>query len=123
MNIRLDCIVIDVPDLALASRFYQTLLGFTETYADEVWVSLSRADLPVRLGLQYEPDYKAPDWPSGDHGQMLHLDFTVDDVPAAVAFAESLGATKAAEQFMQTGVTMLDPFGHPFCLLPDESGD
>lgn len=123
MNIKLDCIVIDVPDLKKGSAFYRALLGLTEAYADEAWVSLESRDLPLRLGLQHEPDYAPPAWPlPAGHGQMLHLDFLVADVPAAVAYCERLGATKAADQFMETGVTMLDPFGHPFCLLPDNEG-
>ena len=48
---------------------------------------------------------------------MEHLDFAVDDLPAAVARAVSLGARVADEQFTQDWTVMLDPEGHPFCLL------
>ena len=47
----------------------------------------------------------------------MHFDFQVPNVPEAVAYAESIGARKAAEQYGgEDFVTMLDPDGHPFCL-------
>jgi hypothetical protein len=47
----------------------------------------------------------------------LHLDIQVEDLVAATAFAQSLGA-RAAEFQPQADVrVMLDPDGHPFCLF------
>jgi hypothetical protein len=47
----------------------------------------------------------------------LHLDVAVDDLPAAVARAERLGARPASYQPQELVRVMLDPAGHPFCLF------
>ena len=47
---------------------------------------------------------------------MLHLDFEVTDLPAAVAHAVELGAREAAFQPQDDVRVLLDPAGHPFCL-------
>jgi hypothetical protein len=51
---------------------------------------------------------------------MMHLDFEVDDLDAAVAHAVELGAEEAAFQPQNNVRVLLDPAGHPFCLY---SGD
>jgi hypothetical protein len=52
---------------------------------------------------------------------MMHLDFQVDDMDAAVAHALELGAEEAEHQPQEDVRVMLDPAGHPFCLYTDES--
>ncbi len=47
----------------------------------------------------------------------LHLDFQVEDLPAAVARAEALGARQADHQPQDDVRVLLDPDGHPFCLF------
>lgn len=52
---------------------------------------------------------------------MVHLDFSLQDMDAAVQFAMSLGANKPSTQYRQPEwvpqrITLLDPEGHPFCL-------
>lgn len=47
---------------------------------------------------------------------MLHLDFEVEDLEAAVQDACELGAREAGYQPQETVCVMLDPVGHPFCL-------
>ena len=58
-------------------------------------------------------------WPplAGRQQMQLHLDIAVDDLPAGVARAGSLGAAEAAEQPQDDVRVMLDPAGHPFCLF------
>ena len=54
------------------------------------------------------------------HWTPVHLDFTVDDITAAVERAVSAGALLADEiQSYRWGylATLSDPFGHGFCLL------
>lgn len=46
----------------------------------------------------------------------MHLDVQVDDLDAAVADAESLGAELAQTQPQANVRVMLDPDGHPYCL-------
>ena len=59
-------------------------------------------------------------WQAGKQGQMLHLDFYVDNLEEAVRHALSLGARLAGEQYFKTSRTLIDPAGHPFCLDTDE---
>jgi hypothetical protein len=47
---------------------------------------------------------------------MLHLDFEVDDLAAASAYAVELGAAVPAHQPNPNVVVHLDIAGHPFCL-------
>jgi hypothetical protein len=47
---------------------------------------------------------------------MMHLDFEVVDLAAAVAHALELGAEEAQFQPQDTVRVLLDPAGHPFCL-------
>jgi len=74
------------------------------------------------LATQISPDYVPPTWPNADGKQqmMLHLDFEVDDLEAAVAHAEELSAQQAAFQPQNHVRVMLDPAGHPFCLYMGE---
>jgi len=60
-----------------------------------------------------------PVWPeeSGKQQKQMHFDFMVDDLPAAVAEAVRLGATKTAGQCgVSHAAILLDIAGHPFCL-------
>ena len=50
--------------------FYRALVGGEITYADDDWVNL-RDGGNVLLNFQGAPDYRAPDWPSGEHGQQF----------------------------------------------------
>lgn len=49
---------------------------------------------------------------------MAHLDFHVADVEEGVKTALSCGATLSEIQFDDRWRVMLDPAGHPFCILP-----
>jgi hypothetical protein len=47
---------------------------------------------------------------------MMHLDFEVVDLAAAVAHARELGAEEATVQPQENVRVLLHPAGHPFCL-------
>lgn len=51
---------------------------------------------------------------------MMHLDFQVSDLEAAVGHALELGAQEAADQPQTSLRVLLDPAGHPFCLYLEE---
>jgi hypothetical protein len=51
---------------------------------------------------------------------MLHLDFQVRDLAAAVDEAVSLGAVLAEVQPNSTVRVLFDPAGHPFCLSTND---
>jgi hypothetical protein len=70
------------------------------------------------LAIQREATYVRPVWPAADGAQqmMMHLDFEVVDLDAAVAHALQLGAELPDFQPQEDVRVMLDPAGHPFCL-------
>ena len=95
--------------------FYTQLLDLTlQGGEDGPFVFLSGKDL--RILLQPLPDYLPPTWPGNERGKQVHLDLGVRDLPAAVAYAKSIGAVESAQQYSQNWHVMLDPAGHPFCL-------
>ena len=120
MNIKLHGIVIDVPNMEKTPAFYEKLLGWKRLFEDDEWTQIGDESGTHSVGFQADLDYVAPSWPEATegHGQMMHLDFLVDDLDKAVERALSLGAAKAKAQFMgDHGMTLLDPDGHPFCLV------
>ena len=72
--------------------------------------------------FQQADDYKRPAWPSVDgfQQQMLHLDFYVKavDFESEVSRAISYGAVPADVQLSESWKVLIDPAGHPFCIIP-----
>ena len=81
-------------------------------------MKLTPPDGGTGMSFQSEPAYTPPTWPStrADQQMMLHPDFEVADLPAAVDHALGCGATLAAYQPEDDTRVLLDPAGHPFCL-------
>jgi catechol 2,3-dioxygenase-like lactoylglutathione lyase family enzyme len=106
------------PDAGALARFYAGLLGWAVKKEEPGWVMLAAPDGGRELYFHGDEAYRPPVWPSRpDRQQMMsHLEIQADDVPAAVAFAESLGARQAEFQPQDDVRVMLDPDGHPFCL-------
>ena len=114
--VRFDIVALDTPDPPRLSAFYCALLGWTVERADEDWITISGGS-GARLAFQLAPDHVPPTWPDPAVPQQVHLDLAVDDLAAASAFAESLGARRVSGPEVQEGfVVLLDPSGHPFCL-------
>jgi catechol 2,3-dioxygenase-like lactoylglutathione lyase family enzyme len=114
--VRFDVVALDTPDPPRLSAFYCALLGWTVERADEDWITISGGS-GARLAFQLAPDHVAPTWPDPAVPQQIHLDLAVDDLAAASAYAESLGARRLSGPGVQEGfVVLLDPSGHPFCL-------
>jgi catechol-2,3-dioxygenase len=115
----LKTVVLDAPDIAGLSAFYQALAGWTERYADDEWVTLTTPD-GWRIGLQAATDHVRPQWPDQAHPQQAHLDLRMPDIEAGAARAVELGATRLATN--DTWITLADPAGHPFdlCLKPED---
>ena len=76
------------------------------------------ADGVAYLAIQSCRDYVRPAWPNAPAAQqmMMHLDFEVVDLEAAVAHALELGAEEAHVRPQEYVRVLLDPAGHPFCL-------
>ena len=116
-GITLGNVMVDCYDDNRLWDFYAELLG---------WEKCVLYDLPAvrsQEGIVFlfirEEGYRPPVWPEEAEKQQkqMHFDFQVPDVPAAVRYAETLGAVKAAQQYGGAHfVTMFDPAGHPFCL-------
>jgi catechol 2,3-dioxygenase-like lactoylglutathione lyase family enzyme len=118
---KLQCVVLDCPDVLELARFYQSLLGGAVNQPDPRWaVSDDFSTLHTGSGLvfafQRVQDYRAPRWPDSTYPQQFHLDLDVPDLD------------RAQEQVLGFGATLLridtrgwrifaDPAGHPFCLL------
>ena len=114
-------VVLDAPDVAVLTRFYAELTGWSIYGQDEEGSALDPGEGVAYLAIQHNPDHVAPTWP-GEQGRqqmMLHLDFEVSDLAGATARAEGLGATLADHQPQENVRVLLDPAGHPFCLYTD----
>lgn len=107
---------IDCTDTNKLREFYAQLTGWAQDFH---WAALVADNGMVVHFMQCDFDYIPPVWPEepGKQQKQMHFNFQVDDLPAAVGEAISLGAAKAADQYGgEHFVTMIDPEGHPFCL-------
>lgn len=114
-------VVIDCNDTKNLSEFYSKLLSWEITHpAQNGWAAITAPQGQV-FAFQEIEEYTPPVWPyeKGKQGQMLHLDFWVDDLQAGVRHAIACGATAAPNQYFKTSTTMFDPEGHPFCIDTD----
>ena len=111
-------VVLDAPDVAVLTRFYSELRGWTIWREDEAEAALDLGEGVAYLSIQRNPDYVRPVWPAtgGRQQMMLHLDFEVSDLEAEVARAVRLGAELPDHQPQENVRVLLDPAGHPFCL-------
>ena len=91
MQAELSGIVLDCADAQCLAQFYEALLGWPREDAAPGWAALS-APGGWTLAFQQVPGYTPPVWPwrEGVQGQMLHLDFHVKGLQAAVRHALGL---------------------------------
>ncbi|MFJ8042123.1 VOC family protein [Kitasatospora sp. NPDC096147] len=112
MRAHLHQIVVDCHDPQSLVRFWATLLGTTPVDRARGW---SHLDLPTGGRISFQP---VPEPRPGKN--RLHLDVAVDDLPAAVALATSLGAVPTGETVTDdqgSFRTMADPEGNEFCFV------
>ncbi|MBE7721242.1 MAG: VOC family protein [Lacrimispora celerecrescens] len=122
----LGAIVLDSGNSEELSDFYQKLLGWTKErqfFEDETWIIVKSSEgQGTPLVFQEVSDYAPPKWPAvkGVQQQMLHLDFYVKeaDLDKEVSRAISCGAVLSEIQLSESWKVMLDPAGHPFCIIP-----
>jgi catechol 2,3-dioxygenase-like lactoylglutathione lyase family enzyme len=123
--------VLDAPDVARLTQFYEQLLGWEieelegprPGYSEgDGWSRLRPSNGSTKIEIQFDEFYEPPVWPSehGSPGMQMHLDIWVEDVGAGVEWALACGAREAARQPAGRDLdrlrVMLDPAGHPFCL-------
>ncbi|MCU1573784.1 MAG: hypothetical protein JWO93_1866 [Micrococcaceae bacterium] len=112
----LAAVSVDCADPAELSRFYKQLLGAEVFYESEDFVALRGAG--VLLTLQRVANHREPDWPEGAVPKQLHLEFAVGDLDQAEEAAIAIGARKApAQPSPDRWRVLIDPAGHPFCLM------
>jgi catechol 2,3-dioxygenase-like lactoylglutathione lyase family enzyme len=109
---------IESPDPPAAAAFYSRLLDWPVIHQEPGTSVVKPPQESVFMVFQLAEDYVRPLWPpvTGQQRTMMHLDVQVDDLDAAVADAESLGAELAQIQPQANVRVMFDPDGHPFCL-------
>ena len=115
-KISVDSVVLDTDDPPRLAEFYTALLGWQVEETEEDWITIgggSGATIAFQLALNHKP----PTWPDNAVPQQFHLDLQVDDLDTAAAYAESIGARRAASGDQSPNfIVFLDPSGHPFCL-------
>lgn len=122
---RLSSVVLDSGNAKELSDFYAKLLGWEKKVYNHGengdWIVLrNKEESTTRLVFQEVIDYKKPEWPNKENSQqqMMHLDFYSDNVEDDVKHAISCGAYLAESQSGDWKV-LIDPAGHPFCIVPD----
>ncbi len=113
---------LEAPDPQALADFYAAVLGWPVAQRDEHGAAIQVADTNSFISFQEAETYVPPVWPAEPGGQlmMMHIDVAVDDVEAAVAAAQELGATLAGYQPQEDCKVLIDPAGHPFCLYLDK---
>lgn len=114
--IKLDSIAVDCPDPMALATFYA---GLFDAEADGDCFHLN--DGKLEIWFQHVENYQAPTWPTQERGQQLHFDISVADVDALTDKAVRLGATLTEPRDGYHSPILLDPIGHPFCLIKDDS--
>ncbi|MEV0092359.1 VOC family protein [Streptomyces sp. NPDC050738] len=119
-TMRLTAINLDCPDPIALAAFYQKATGYEpHPKSDAEFAGLTRED-GLFIGFQRVDDYRPPTWPDQIVPQQLHICFKTDDLPATAAHLLTLGATKPPHQQGEADgrwLVLLDPAGHPFCLV------
>jgi predicted enzyme related to lactoylglutathione lyase len=118
MSLRIQSVLIDSRDPDALATFWESVLGWRRTYADDDEIVLeppkgSREDgvVPDLLFLRV-PDPKTVK-------NRLHIDLRPDDRDAEVARIEALGARRVdiGQGPDVTWVVLADPEGNEFCVL------
>jgi catechol 2,3-dioxygenase-like lactoylglutathione lyase family enzyme len=112
---------LEAPDPAALARFYAELLDWPVVHEEPGTAVVAAPQGSVYVVFQQAAGYRPPAWPPADGGQrpMMHFDFQVGDLDAAVEDAVALGATVAGFQPQENVRVLFDPAGHPFCLCRD----
>jgi len=129
-NLRVTSVTIGSSRPLELARFYAALLGWPVTASDPArpgepegagWAQIKPPPdgTGPTLNFEFERCFRRPVWPAeeGQQTASQHLDIHVDDLAAAVSWAESRGARLAGVQPQDRVRVMIDPDGHPFCLF------
>jgi catechol 2,3-dioxygenase-like lactoylglutathione lyase family enzyme len=123
-------VCLDCADAEVMARFYAEVFGWKVTGRDSPdarlggsgWICMSGPDGGPSVSFQAEDWYEPPMWPEtvGEPTKMMHFEFAVDDLDAAIDVVRRAGGrvapTQPADRDRRELCVMLDPAGHPFCL-------
>ena len=116
--LRLTDVIIDCPDALELAAFYSEVMGRpVKEGSHGSWAGIQCGE--IELAFTPVEDYRAPQWPDGEHPKQFHLDFEVDDIEAEQSRVLALGATLRQDSVGPDGHgwrVYTDPVGHPFCL-------
>lgn len=111
-DIHIMTLMINARDPEALAAFWSAFLDvpIESRYEQFVWLAATKPGAP-RIGIQGVPD-------PTDGVRRLHADFDVPDLPAAIAKAEALGATRVDQHSIGDFAwqVMRDPDGNEFCL-------
>ncbi len=112
---------IEAPDPEALAAFYSQLLEWPVVHQEPGTSVVAAPQGSIYVVFQQADDYVPPVWPPADGQQrtMMHFDFQVGDLDSAVAEAVELGARLAEDQPQDNVRVLLDPAGHPFCVVLD----
>lgn len=121
--LELKTVILECKDISQLLEFYSQLLNWSVVYRLDTFVRIQSKEAGMGIAFQYAEDYVSPVWPSQVNKQqmMSHLDFSVADKKELAELTEKaikLGAKVAESQYGDgEWTTLLDPAGHPFCLV------
>lgn len=107
--------VIDCPDLSALAAFYEQLLGFERSHAEDDWVVIAPAGQHSGIAFQLTPDHEPPTWPLPGRSQQVHVDVIVDDLESGHEAVLARGARPLLRE--GSDHVYADRAGHPFCLI------
>lgn len=111
---KIDCVMVRVDDLAVASRFYGEMLGLRPLWRDDVSVGMGLPESDAEVVLH-----------TMDLPRELSVHYLVDDVAASVSSWRAAGCEVRREPFeIAVGwcAVLQDPFGNPVCVLDLSKG-
>jgi catechol 2,3-dioxygenase-like lactoylglutathione lyase family enzyme len=113
---------VEAPDPGGLASFYSRLLGWPVVHEEPGTAVLGTPGGAAFIVFQEAEGYRAPTWPPEPSAPrpMMHLDFQVADLEAAVGEALALGAVESPHRPHEHVRTLFDPAGHPFCLCRDD---
>jgi len=97
--LELKTVILECKDISQLLSFYSQFLNWPVVFREDTFVRIQSRDTGMGIAFQYAEDYISPIWPLTEK-------------------AIQLGAKVANDQYGgEEWTTLLDPAGHPFCLV------
>ena len=112
---KIDCIMIHVDDLAVATQYYVEVFGMRQNWSDETMVGLAFPETDAEIVLHTEIDIPA----------RVEPHYLVEDVVSAVRHFEAHGCKILEAPFaivIGKCAVVEDPFGTRLCILDMSKG-